>query len=89
MSEYEQRGIEIRKLCKSLVLHYMQNNEACKPGGTGVKQIEVFRDCGFDWGDYKKVSSTNQSYWAVVILRALEEDNKVKQLSDGGPWTLC
>jgi len=88
MSEYKERGAEIRNLCKSLVVHFMKATHDCKPGEAGLTQSEIFRACGFDWGEYKKVTTTNQIYWVVAVLRELESEEKVEQISDGGPWRL-
>ncbi len=89
MTQYEDRGKEIRSQCKSLVLDFMSQTLSCRPGGEGMKQSQIFRSCGFDWGDYEKVTSSNQQYLIVAILRELEAEGKVEQVSESGPWRLA
>ena len=66
MAEYELRGVEIRNLSKSLVLQFMQATPACQAGKEGMKLAHIFRECGFDWGEYKNATSSNQQYWVVA-----------------------
>ena len=88
MSEYEDRGIEIRKLAKSLVLHFMHSVPDCQPGNEGMRLAKIFRECGFDWGEYKKATSSNQQYWVVALVRELEVDGLVERVGESGPWRL-
>jgi hypothetical protein len=88
MSEYETRGIEIRKLSKSVVLHYMQATQECHPGKEGMRLSKIFRECGFDWGEYKNSTSSNQQYWIVALVRELESEGLVERVSESGPWRL-
>jgi len=74
MSEYEERGREIRKLAKSLVLHYMKSSPECQPGNAGKRLAKIFRECGFDWGEYKNSTSSHQQYWIVALVRELESE---------------
>jgi len=76
MTIFKERGKEIRELCKSLVLEFMSNTSDCQTNGKGMKQAEIFRACGFDFGTYEKVTSSNQQYWIVAILRQLESEKK-------------
>ncbi|TXL19989.1 hypothetical protein BMR06_07375, partial [Methylococcaceae bacterium HT5] len=76
MTEYEIRGGEIRGLAKTLVLQFMQNNHDYKPGKNGLKLAQIFRMCGFDWGEYEKATSSNQQYWIVALVRELEYEGK-------------
>ena len=88
MSIFELKGKEIRELSKTLVLEFMQTSQGCQPGSTGMKQSQIFRNCGFDWGNYPKVTSSNQQYWIVAILSELQKEGKVEQISESGPWRL-
>ena len=88
MTEYEKRGVEIRGLAKSLVFQFMQATLACQPGKEGMKLAQIFRACGFDWGEYKKATSSNQQYWIVALVRELEAEGKVERVSESGPWRL-
>jgi hypothetical protein len=88
MIEYETRGVEIRGRAKSLVLHFMQAAPDCQPGKEGMKLAQIFRACGFDWGDQKNATSSNQQYWIVALIRTLEAEGKVERISESGPWRL-
>ena len=54
-----------------------------------MTQASIFRECGFDWGNYPVATSSNQQYWVVAILRELEKEGKVEQVYKHGPWRLC
>jgi len=89
MNNFEKQGNEIRKHAKQLVLDFMNSSSKCrKDSDSGMRQAVIFRECGFDWGSYKKASSTNQQYWIVALLRELEAEDKVEQISSSGPWRL-
>jgi hypothetical protein len=86
MTDHEERGEKIRELCKSLVLDFMRATPECYVGNSeGMKQSKIFRACGFDFGNYKKATSSNQQYLIVAILRELESENKVEQIKESGP----
>jgi len=88
MSKFEKKGSEIRELCKSVVLEFMASEPTCKPTGPGMKQSQIFKSCGLDWGTYPAATSTNQQYWIVAILSKLEKEGKVERVSASGPWRL-
>lgn len=88
MSTFLQRGQTIRESAKQLVLDFMSSSTMCKPGSSGMKQAEIFRECGLDHGDYPSATSSNQQYWLVASLRELEMENKVERVSSSGPWRL-
>ena len=88
MPDFEAQGAELRSAAKSLVLDFMTSTSRCRPGGEGMKQAEIFRACGFDWGTYEKATSSNQQYWVVALLRELEAEGRVEQASESGPWRL-
>ena len=88
MNKFEKQGNEIRKRAKQLVLDFMKSNSMCEVSRLGMKQAEIFRKCGFDWGNYDKATSTNQQYWVVALLRELEAEDKVEQVRPSGPWRL-
>jgi hypothetical protein len=75
-------------LAKALVWEFMRATTECQPRREGMKLSEIFRKCGFDWGDYPKTTSTNQQYWVSAILRELESEGKVERVSEPGPWRL-
>lgn len=88
MSKFSDRGNIIRQQAKDLVLDFMRNNPACQPNSTGMKLAEIFRECGFDWGDYPKTTSSNQQYWVGAIVQELKSEGKVERVSESGPWRL-
>jgi len=88
MNDFKKRGYEIRERTKQLVLDFMNSNNKSKSSGLGMKQAEVFRECGLDWGSYEKATSSNQQYWIVALLRELEGEGKVEQIRQHGPWRL-
>jgi hypothetical protein len=88
MTDFQNKGQQIRELCKSLVIEYMQATPDCKPNSQGMKQAQIFRNCGLDWGTYPLVTSSNQQYWIVAILAVLQEEGKIERVSPSGPWRL-
>ena len=86
---FKDRGNEVRKLAKGLVLEFMQAMDDCQLGRAGMKQAQIFRECGFNWGDKLSATSSNQQYWIVALLRELEEEGKVERVSKSGPWRLA
>ena len=88
MTEYEKIGEAIRTLAKSIVLQYMQNTHDCRANGDGKRLASIFRDCGFDWGEYQNATSSNQQYWVVALMRELEAEGKVERVTESGPWRL-
>lgn len=68
MKKYVFQGESLRAQAKSLVIDFMSNHDDCQPIGTGLKQAEIFRECGLDWGDQERATSSNQQYWLVELL---------------------
>jgi hypothetical protein len=88
MSQFADDGRAIRNSAKALVLRLMQSTALCQPGAEGMKLARISRDCGLDWGDYPKATSSNQQYWVVALVRELEAEGKVERVSESGPWRL-
>ena len=88
MTQYEKRGNEIRQLAKALVFEFMQANPQCQKKTKGMKLAQIFRECGFDWGDYPKTTSSNQQYWVGAIAQELKAEGKIERVSESGPWRL-
>ena len=82
------KGREIRDFSKSLVLEFMHATVECHTGNVGMKQAQMFKNCGFDWGAYPLTTSSNQQYWFVAILWELRKEGKVERVSESGPWRL-
>ena len=89
MNQFEKRGNEISALAKSLVLEFMHATGECQPGKEGMKLAQIFKKCGFDWGDYPKTTSSNQQYWVAAIVWELKSEGKVERVSESGPWRLA
>lgn len=88
MKEFAERGNRIRMEAKALVIEFMRASEQCQPAREGMRLAPIFRACGFDWGDYKRATSSNQQYWIVALMREIEAEGKVEQVSESGPWRL-
>lgn len=86
--DFKNRGENLRKEFKNLVLEYMSNKEDCSRYGLGMKQADIFRDCGMDWGEKINCTSSNQQYWVVAILRELEEENKIQRDNETKRWRI-
>ncbi len=88
MKMFETRGNQLRADAKALVLEFMQSSDLCQAGKEGLRLSQIFRACGFDWGQYPKATSSNQQYWVVALVRELEAEGKVERVSESGPWRL-
>ena len=85
---YVSKGTEFRLAIKELVLDYMKNSPDCAVHADGLKQAEIFRQCGLDWGEYPNATSSNQQYWIVALLRELESEGKVQRDVDSKKWRI-
>lgn len=88
MKNYFELGKNLRLEIKELVLSFMQNSPNCDPLDEGMKQAEIFRACGLDWGSYKNATSSNQQYWIVGLLRDLETDGFIQKNIETKKWHL-
>lgn len=88
MDSFEPKGELLRNHAKGLVVEFMQSHPDCNPNSSGMKQAEIFRRCGFGWGEQPKATLSNQQYWLVALLRQLEQEGVVVQLKESGPWRL-
>jgi len=88
MNKFIEEGKKLRSLAKQLVVSFMNSESDCYTTGPGIKQSQIFKGCGFDWGDYEKATSSNQQYWVIGLLRELEAEGKVEQVRPSGPWRL-
>lgn len=89
MNKHEKQGEAIRTLSKSVVVQFMESHSDCVPSGPGLKQAEIFRRCGFSFGDQAKAEPSRQQYWVVALLRDLETEGVVEQIEESGPWRLA
>ena len=85
---YVSKGTELRLAIKELVFDYMKNSPDCAVYADGLKQAEIFRQCGLDWGEYPNATSSNQQYWIVALLRELESEGKVQRDVDSKKWRI-
>jgi len=88
MNEYIESGKEIRNFAKAMVLQFMQSHPDCRPNQNGIKLAEIFRSCGFNWGEYENATSSNQQYWVVALMRELEKEGKIERILDTKHWRL-
>ncbi len=86
--DYKNKGTYIRLELKQLVYDFMKNSPECATYADGLKQAEVFRECGLDWGKYPNATSTNQQYWLVALLRELESENKIQRDIISKKWRI-
>lgn len=87
-TKFRQSGYYLRKNSKEVVMDYMKSKEECTHDATGIKLAEIFRACGFDWGNYQNASSTNQQYWVIALMRELEKEDKVQRDAGTNLWKL-
>lgn len=87
MTHFE-KGTELRLAIKNLVYDFMLKCDDCSCDAQGMKQAEIFRACGLDWGEYQNATSSNQQYWIVGLLRDLEKDDKIQRDSFSKRWRL-
>lgn len=88
MNELQHQGAELLSKAKELALSVLRTHPDGQKNGKGVKQAEVFRLSGLDWGEKRKATSSNQQYWVVALLRELEDEGLVEQVEEKGPWRL-
>ena len=81
-------GTNLKNAIKNLVYDFMLNSPSCSKYSEGLKQAEIFRACGLDWGDLPNATSSNQQYWIVGLLRKLEAEGKVIRDPDTKKWRL-
>lgn len=48
MNFYAERE-KLRERYKKFILDFMISNANCSPFADGLKQAEIFRECGMDW----------------------------------------
>ncbi len=85
---FKKKGEILRNDFKNLVYEYMSSKDECNNFNKGMKQAEIFRDCGMDWGEKENCTSSNQQYWIVAILRELEEEGKIQRDNETKKWRL-
>lgn len=88
MNNHFQIGLELRNKIKELVFDFIKNNPECTPNSQGIRQTVIFRECGMDWGNKEKATSTNQQYWVIAALRQLEEEGLIIQNRENHCWTM-
>lgn len=86
--DFKSKGEALRNEFKNLVLEYMSQKEDCSKYGVGMRQADIFRECGMDWGEKPNCTSSNQQYWIVAILRELEEENKIQRDDITKKWRI-
>lgn len=54
MNKFQHQGAELRNRAKELALSVLKTHPDAQKNGNGVKQAEVFRLSGLDWGENGK-----------------------------------
>ena len=67
----------------------MRTSPTCAANSKGLKQAEIFRSCGVDWGDYPYAKSSQQQFWVVALFYELEAEKKVQRDPDTKKWRLA
>jgi hypothetical protein len=80
MKDFLKDGTELRLQIKDLVFSYMKSKQECSVYSKGMKQAEIFRECGLDWGTHENATSSQQVFWIVGLLRELERENKIQRI---------
>jgi len=88
MDNFKEKGKALRDTAKEIVIEYMSEDLLCQKNSEGIRLSELFRNCGFDWGEYKNATSSNQQYWVVALIRELDKEGKVERL-ESKKWRLC
>lgn len=88
MNNYKNEGEILRLKIREVVFNFMKSTPECSFNADGLKQSEIFRECGLDWGTYENATSSNQQYWIVGLLRDLEKDNLVQKDMQTKKWRL-
>jgi hypothetical protein len=86
MKNYMKEGQEIRNVVKELLINFITSKS--ENYSNGMKTSEIFRGCGFDWGNYENATSTNQNYWIVAALRELESEERIFRDFGTKKWML-
>lgn len=88
ITKYQISGNILRDQAKDLVLSYLKHNEDCWPNCEGIKQAELFRECGLDWGEQPNATSSQQQYWLVGMLRDFESQAIIERDKTTKKWRL-
>lgn len=48
---YKIQGESLRKEFLNIVYSFMQSNKECSRNNEGMRQSDIFRECGMDWGE--------------------------------------
>ena len=78
-NSFNSRGTAIRGQSKALVKDFFNNHIDTQPSGTGLRQSQIFRECGFDWGDKPTSASSRQQSWIVALLMELQAEGIVER----------
>ena len=86
--DYEICGKTIREMSKQLVINFMMNNPDCEKSAEGLRQADISRMCGLEWGDYENATASQQQFWIVGLLRELEQSGEVQRDISTKKWRL-
>ena len=88
MSNFYQKGFDLRKQIKELIILFMSNESNCMKTADGESLSFIFRECGLNWGDYENATSGQQRYYGVAAMRELEKEGKVQRDEATKKWRL-
>ena len=88
MRNIKNEGMAFRTQIKELVLDFLRSTEECRPEGVGMAQATIFRECGLDWEDQPKASSSQQQFWLVALLYVPEKEGSVQRNPVSKKWRL-
>ena len=88
MNDFMKNGAELRLKIKDLVYLYMKSKPKCSSLSSGMRQAEIFKECGLDWGTFVGSSSSQQQFWIVGLLRELEREGKIQRDEYTKLWRL-
>ena len=86
MRNFLSDGAELRSQIKALVLEFMQTSPECSADAAGIRQAQIFKKCGLDWGEYPKATSNSQQFWLVGLLGELEDEDKIQRDTSTKRW---
>ncbi len=87
MDNVKNLGTALRASCKEMVLLYMQQAEECQASGDGLSTSTLFKNCGLGWGEQESATLSNQQYWLVALLRALELEQLIHR-NEAKKWLI-
>ena len=86
--DYKDVGKKIREMAKKNVIEFLSSMPECDHNGEGLRQADISRMCGLEWGTYENTTASQQQFWIAGLLRELEKENLVQRDIDTRKWRL-